>query len=514
MTRRLVLSYLLVSLVVLLILEIPLAIFYYQLERERFIANAERDAVILATYYQDELISGTPVGEADIEVARDYSGDTGARVVVVDESGISVADTSRDPGRNFSTRPEMEIALGGLRDAGYRDSETLETELLYVAVPIASSGSVRGALRLTIDAEEVNSRIRRFWIGLVAIALLILAALALVGLTVARSATEPIKRLRTSAARFGRGDFSPLQVDDAETPVEIQELAESMNAMGRQLEQLIERHRSFVGDASHQLRTPLTSLRLRLENLEAAAIDGTSRHDIEAAIEETIRLSNLVSDLLKLARNDGPPSLTTVDLGSLAADRVNTWQATTEQRVELLLNRPAGPVEAIAVAGAVEQVLDNLLDNALHVAPPNSRILVTVERGHMHHRLVVTDEGPGLSDDEKARATDRFWRADHHRPGTGLGLAVVASLIQASGGTLIFDDNPHGSGLRVTTGWMTLFPTNGRLTEPRSTDTIYRNTVEWSPLESELGWGMEPEETPKVRRWSLTRRQRQTESAP
>ena len=239
---------------------------------------------------------------------------------------------------------------------GYRDSETLGTELLFVSVPIASGGSVQGALRLTIDAEEVNSRVRRFWIGLVAIALLILAALALVGLTVARSATEPIKRLRTSAARFGRGDFSPLEVDDAETPVEIQELAESMNAMGRQLEQLIQRHRSFVGDASHQLRTPLTSLRLRLENLEAAAIDATSRHDIEAAIEETIRLSNLVSDLLKLARNDGPPSLTTVDLGSLAADRVNTWQATTEQRVELLLNRPAGPVEAIAVAGAVEQV--------------------------------------------------------------------------------------------------------------------------------------------------------------
>ena len=130
----------------------------------------------------------------------------------------------------------------------------------------------------------------------------------------------------------------------------------------------------------------------------------------------------------------------------------------------------------------------------------------------MHHRLVVTDEGPGLSDEEKARATDRFWRADHHRPGTGLGLAVVASLIEASSGTLIFDDNPHGSGLRVTTGWMTLFPTNELPGDYRPADTIYRNTVEWSPLESALGWGVEPEPEPKQRRWPLTRRPRQTES--
>jgi signal transduction histidine kinase len=281
-----------------------------------------------------------------------------------------------------------------------------------------------------------------------------------------------------------------------------------MNAMGRQLEQLIERHRSFVGDASHQLRTPLTSLRLRLENLEAAAIDATSRVEIEAAIEETIRLSNLVGDLLKLARNDGPPSLTAVDLGSLADDRVNTWQAMAEHDVELLLNRPKGKVEAIAVAGAVEQVLDNLLDNALHVAPPRSRILVSVERGHMHHRLVVTDEGPGPSDEEKARATDRFWRADHGRPGTGLGLAVVASLIEASGGTLIFDDNPHGRGLRVTTGWPTLFPSDGRLTEPRSSDTVYRNTVEWSPPDAD--WDEAEVNVAKSRRWGRTRRTAET----
>jgi signal transduction histidine kinase len=255
----------------------------------------------------------------------------------------------------------------------------------------------------------------------------------------------------------------------------------------------------------------LTELRLRLENLEAGAIDTSSRYEIEAAIEETIRLSNLVGDLLKLARNDGPPSLTAVDLGSLAADRVNTWQAMTDQSVELLLNRPAGPIEAIAVAGSVEQVLDNLLDNALHVAPLNSRILVSVERGHMHHRLVVTDEGPGLSDEEKARATDRFWRADHNRPGTGLGLAVVASLIEASGGTLIFDNNPHGPGLRVTTGWPTLFPTNGRLSEPRPLDSasIYRTTVEWSPLDGDDdGWDPEFDESHSglTRRWSLSGR--------
>ncbi len=450
MTRRLVNSYLLVSLVVLLILEIPLAVFYYQLERERFIATSERDAVILASLYLDAL--QTPA-VADPQPAQDYADSRGSQVIVVDSRGTSVVDTTQEPGVSYLTRQEVQTALEGLRSAAFRD-DTSDSEFLFVGVPIASGGQVEGALQLAIDAEGVNSRIRRFWWGLLAIAVLILAALALVGLTVARSATQPIKRLQASAARFGQGDFSQLELPDNEAPGEIRQLAQSMNLMGRQLEQLIQRQRSFVADASHQLRTPLTALRLRLENLEAGFTpDSAVKGEIEAAIDETVRLSNLVHDLLHLAKNDSQPRIMPVDLADLAAERVGIWQAMTENQVELLLDLAPGPTKAFAVEGAVEQVLDNLIDNSLHAAPEGSRLMVRLEPGQMQHRLMVIDEGPGLTDEQKARATERFWRADHHRSGSGLGLAVVANLVDASSGQLMLEDNPWGPGLQVSTYW-------------------------------------------------------------
>lgn len=451
MTRRLVISYLLVSLVVLLILEIPLALFYYQLERERFTATSERDAVILATYYRDAVGSSSQI---DPKPALDYAAGTGSRVIVVDNRGTSVLDTVQEPGVSFLVREEIQTALAGQLSADFQDDETNGNEVLHVGVPIASGGEVEGALQLGVDAEAVNSRIRRFWGGLLAIAILILAALALVGLTVARSATRPIKQLQASAARFGQGDFSQLEPPGEEVPDEIRQLAQSMNLMGRQLEQLIGRQRSFVADASHQLRTPLTALRLRLENLEAGFSPGGSvKAEIEAAIDETVRLSNLVHDLLHLARDDSQPRIVPVDLGALAIERVGIWQAMAEGNAELLVDVPPGPIKAFAVEGAVEQVLDNLIDNSLHATPDDRRIMVRLEQGQAQHRLTVVDEGPGLTDDQKARATERFWRGDHHRSGSGLGLAVVANLVDASSGQLMLEDNPWGSGLQVSTYW-------------------------------------------------------------
>lgn len=452
MTRRLVASYLLVSLVVLLILEIPLAIFYHRLERNRLVTNAERDAVVLASYFRDAELSGRA---DELPVIDSYAQQSGSRVLILNRSGVSLTDTAQEAGQNFSTRQEIRLAVGGQRASGFRESETAGGEEMYVAVPITTYGEVTGALELTLDAEGVNSRIQRFWIGLIIIALLILAALALIGFTVARSATRPIERLQASAARFGRGDFRPLDEPDPDAPEEIKELTHSMNAMGRQLEKLIERHRSFVADASHQLRTPLTALRLRLENVEAGLSQEQLRAEVEAAIEETIRLGNLVGDLLRLARDEEQPPLTTVELVSLTTERLSTWKAVADGRVELVYVRPAGPfpVKCVAVEGAVEQVLDNLLDNALHATPHGSQITVEVKPGPRVHQLIVTDEGPGLTADQKQRATDRFWRADQKRSGTGLGLAVVATLIDASSGDLAFENNPTGQGLRVVTSW-------------------------------------------------------------
>ncbi len=162
MTRRLVLSYLAITVIVLAVLEIPLAVFYDQREEERLIADAERDAVVLASFYEDALERGAAIDPAP---AEEYAARTGARIVVVDTAGISVLDSDAEPDRDFSTRPEIETALTGVRSSGIRRSDTLDTDILFVAVPVASGGTVHGVLRLTLDAHEVVERVQRFWVG-------------------------------------------------------------------------------------------------------------------------------------------------------------------------------------------------------------------------------------------------------------------------------------------------------------------------------------------------------------
>ncbi|MFZ1637417.1 MAG: HAMP domain-containing sensor histidine kinase, partial [Candidatus Microthrix parvicella] len=171
--------------------------------------------------------------------------------------------------------------------------------------------------------------------------------------------------------------------------------------------------------------------------------------EVEAAIDETRRLSDLVSDLLKLARADQPPPAERTDVGVIATDRIDTWSAMADGAdVALRLDRPEGAVWASVVPGSVEQILDNLLDNALAVSPAGGEVTVTLERAEDRVRLTVADQGPGLDDEHKVRALERFWRGGQATPGTGLGLPIALGLAEASGGGLSLADRP-GGGLLV-----------------------------------------------------------------
>jgi signal transduction histidine kinase len=443
-TRRLLLSYLAITVVVLVMLEVPLGIFYAERERDRFTADVERDASVIATIYEDDLERGQV---PDPTAAERYSQRTGARVVLVDDAGISRVDTGAPTPRDFSTRPEVDAALAGGRASGIRRSDTLDTSLLYVAVPVASSGVVHGALRITLDAGSVDARIHRFWAGLAAMAVVIIAVVALVGWALARSVSRPIRHLRETATRYSGGDLTT-DSQPVLGPPEIRELAAAMDVMAVRLEALIDEQRSFVADASHQLRTPLTALRLRLENLQAH-VSPEDAAELDVVIDESARLAALVGDLLQLARADDPVPVVVVDLGELVTGRADMWSALADERqITIEARPPASAVLARAVPGAIEQVLDNLLDNALNASPDGATVRLELAPGSAEHVLTVTDEGSGLDDEDKERALRRFWRGDASTPGTGLGLAIAQSLLARSGGSLELEDAP-GTGLRA-----------------------------------------------------------------
>ena len=449
MTRRLLISYLSLAVVVLAMLEVPLGFINARGERAQLTAKVERDAVTIASLAESTVegeiaTSNLPALKA---LGARYASDTGARVVITNREGVALVDPSpAGPGRrSFATRPEFQAALRGDYATGIRHSKTLGYDLLYVAVPIASGGVVHGAVRITYPTSELDRRVRNYWLALAGIAAIVLAVATLIGLRFARWIRRPLEGLELAAADAGAGDLSArAPVPDA--PPEIRELTLEFNDMVARVEGLISAQQEFVADASHELRTPLTALRLRLENLERHVGDG-GRGSLDAAENEVARLSALVDELLALARADaGTAPAGTVDLATISRDRLDALQPGA---AGVLLELVAvEPVTARAGADRVAQVIDNLVSNALHHAPGSTRVVVSVGRSGGFAELHVTDDGPGMTAEQKERAFDRFWRAGSGTSGSGLGLAITRRLVEVDGGTVELRDGPEG-GLEV-----------------------------------------------------------------
>ena len=263
-------------------------------------------------------------------------------------------------------------------------------------------------------------------------------AAALVAIPLALTIARPISRLKSSTERLADGDFS-VQADDTKGPPEVRELSRSFNAMAGRIGLMIEYQQHFSGAVSHQLRTPLTALRLRLDQAQDAVADDMSPVAIalEASRVEIDRLQEMIEQLLALSRLEGGSAATvTVDASGIVRSRIAVWESLAAERHITFTVLGLEMAPCVALEGALEQIVDNYIDNALTAASDNSSITLEVQRVQRHIHIDVIDEGPGLSEEKRALAFERFWRGatTENAPGTGLGLAIVRQLAVASGG--------------------------------------------------------------------------------
>jgi signal transduction histidine kinase len=454
-TRRLLITYLSITAFALVIVVVPLGMTFAARERDRLLFDLERDAQAVGSRVEDDLEADR---EPDLTSVFESYDVPGGRILVVDREGISVADSERDDlGRDYATRPEISRALAGERVTGRRWSETLGTNLVYVSIPVASQGIVHGAVRITIPSSTVDQRVRDTWLRLGALAAVVLITVGIVGLLLARSVTRPVRQVEDAARRLAAGDLHA-RAGKVGGPPEITALARQFDATAERLEQQVDAQQRFVGDASHQLRTPLTALRLRLETLHPSPEDEPK---VEAAIVETDRLARLVQSLLVLARSESvEPAVVELDLAEVARLRLDTWRPVAERDAIAIEARGPEHLSARAVDGALEQILDNLISNALTASPADSTITVRWQaRSTGGARLIVTDEGPGMTPEQRSQATARFWRPPQATGGgSGLGLSIVDHLVISGGGTLTLQANPAGRGLEVVIDFA---PTDG-----------------------------------------------------
>jgi len=454
---RLIAALLGLTLVVLLVHDIPLSRYLRTVETDRIITALERDSFIIAGKSEEALESPSIASTTVMwNAVNTYSKRSGARVMVMDSRGIvvSASNGTATLGTSYASRPEVKQALTGSVARGTRYSATLKHSLLYVAVPVLNGKRTFGAVRVTFSSSFVDATVNQRIQGITTVAGITLLLALIVAILLASSITRRLTDLQETTEDFAQGNHKVRANTDEGAP-EIRALASSFNAMAEQLTHLLTQQRAFAGDASHQLRTPLTALQLRLERAsEMVESDPQgARTRIEAAMLETDRLQRLVEGLLALSRTENLNTITldAINLASIVRERADGWMAlAAEHNVTLALDLPQSAM-VLSQAGIIEQVLDNFIDNALEVAPAQSTINIALTFDRRSTTLHVQDEGPGLPEEDLARAFNRFWRARSDIHGSGLGLAIVERLMEVCNGDAeLVNRIPSGLDARAT----------------------------------------------------------------
>ncbi|QKV91224.1 HAMP domain-containing histidine kinase [Streptomyces sp. NA02950] len=460
MIRRLLLGYLTLAALVLLSLEIPLGYVYSRAERERIITAAEDEAESVAAFASLSITAGRE-GRLRRRVTH-CAERIGGTVLIVGARGQVLATSrplSAEQQRNAAARPELTAALNGHDAFEVRTSTIGGVRNLSVAAPIGHGDRPQGAVWLTVPTDAVEGRVHRVWLILALAGSAILVAVAVAALVFARWTSRPIRELERAAHRLADGErATPAPATCG--PPEVRSLAVTFNQTAARLEHLLTSQRAFAAEASHQLKTPLAALRLRLDNLEPD-VSGHARDSLTAAMTETDRLARMVEGLLDMARlEEGAVVPEPVDIDQVCTQRLLTWAPLFEREDARLVLIGGRVGHALAAPGAVEQILDNLLSNALRAIPAGGTVtlvprLSASDRRHLHlpgHQtqpswveVHVIDEGPGMTAEQRRRAFDRFWRApDAPKGGTGLGLSLVQRLAHVSGGEATLTAAPGG----------------------------------------------------------------------
>lgn len=435
----------------LIVQDVPLMRYLDQVEHTQIYTSLERDAWRLADSVDSEISNNEVAGLQN--TATDYANQTGARVVITDKMGVVlVSSDGQDVGNSYMNRPEIIDALKGNEVSGERVSNTLGQSLLYVAVPVEYDNTTIGALRITFPGNVIDDIVGDRIRGILVVATLTLLITLTVTLIFANAITSRIRKLQSATADIAAGNLKVRLSENSSMggAPELRQLEVAFDTMVERLSGVLESQKSFASDASHQLRTPLTALRLTLENA-AEVVDDPKR--VEAAIEnastQVVRLQLLIDGLLALARLEGSTAnLKPTDISGLIEQRIDLWQPLADEKEIKIETDVRAGLWVMATESSIDQIVDAYLDNALDFAPNGSTIYLRAFATGNHVQIHVIDQGPGMTLEQIERAFDRFWRGRTDGSGTGLGLAIVARLAEVIGAIVGLEQvNPNGSGL-------------------------------------------------------------------
>ena len=410
MRRRVLAAILAVTTLAVAAFGLPLAIAVKYLYRNQEVLRLEREVTLAATAVPDSY--ATSKDPVELPASHD-----GTRLALYRPDGRRF--TGVGPARMDATARE---ALGG------RVAQATGDPSIRIAVPVASDDKVVAVLRGELSDATVDRRVHQIWLAMLGLGAGAVLFAGVVARTQAKRLSQPIDQLAVAAARLGDGDFSVRA--SLSGVAEIDAVSATLNGTAERLGQLLARERAFSADASHQLRTPVAGLRLRLE---AAKL--SPRADREQAIVDALgevdRLETTLEDLLKLAR-DIQPTRDPLDVAKLLDDLESAWRKRLSGDGRPLRSFVAPDLPQVrASTPATRQILEVLLGNAVEHGAGAVTIRARPAAGGL--AVEVTDQGAGVDGD----AERVFARRSGSTPGRGIGLALARSLASAEGGRLV-----------------------------------------------------------------------------
>lgn len=395
-------------------------------------------------------------------IAEDYARQYNSRILITDHRQRVLGDSLRVGGLVGTTleREEIADALAGEKGRSVQYSEQSGQWVMQVAVPVLVDNAIVGTVFIAASLTHIYAvlnDIRNFLLLATALSLLFAGFL---GVYFAHRITVPIESLTAATEQIARGDLTqrvPVQSRD-----EIGRLAGQFNHMAGRLQEMTRQLREFVSNASHEMRTPLTSLNILVKSLREYPLEAHEREEFLADIDQELeRLMHLVESLLDLTRLDRLGAEDTMSMTDIVPTIRNTLdmlkKRAEEKNIRLTFSLPERSEPVFAVLHQVKQVVFNLVDNAVKYTPEGGHINVQLEQETERLVLTVADSGIGIPAEHRDKIFERFYRVDKARAreqgGTGLGLAIVREIVKRHGGDIWVTDTDDGSGTKMVVTW-------------------------------------------------------------
>ncbi|MBI5030236.1 MAG: HAMP domain-containing protein [Chloroflexi bacterium] len=408
----------------------------------QIIANALREPVAHAEEEERNNESGRSLDT----LIGSYAQGVGGRLTLLDRNLRVIFSSDNLVPINFkASHREFVVASDGTLQSDIRTDEWRKEERLFVAVPLRGEhNEVMGWVQLSTPMTPIYKEILETWISYTAIGLAMLLVTAIASVVIARQIAVPVQKLTTTSEQIAAGKLD--QRVSPEGPNEIQRLAVAFNRMTERVQEMIEQQREFVDNAAHELRSPLTSIRLRIEMLQTRGKNDpqlTQRY-LGQMEREVGYLQRMIDHLLSLASIENNPDIlvmTPLDLALLLYDVADSMGEIVRQAgLDFKTDIPERLPTVQANADQMMIMLRNLIDNAIKYTPRGGTILLTAKSLPNQVEIQVADTGVGIPADSLPHIFDRFYRVDksHSRAtgGTGLGLSLVQTIVQAHHGRI------------------------------------------------------------------------------